>query len=274
MNVSGKTIVVTGASAGIGAAAARRLHAAGANVVPVGRSAGKTAVIAEDLGVEPMIADFSDLDDVRRLASDLLERCPRIDVLANNAGGLWTHRNITADGNEQTFQVNTLAPYLLTRLLTERLRESDGRVVFTISDNHKSGEVKLDDLDLAHGYKSAKAYANSKLAVAMLDREFARRHPELGVADFHPGVVATEFTRDMKLMVALARSPLGRTMKRFMTSPEEGAETLVYLSGTTEPLHGEYYVKSKRAKVARAASDRVLAGELWNISAARVGLAS
>jgi NAD(P)-dependent dehydrogenase (short-subunit alcohol dehydrogenase family) len=84
---------------------------------------------------------------VRRLASDLLERRPHIDVLASNVGGLWTHRTITADGYEQTFQINTLAPYSLTRLLTERLRESGGRVVFTISGNHKNGEFNLDDLD-------------------------------------------------------------------------------------------------------------------------------
>ncbi|SDX83867.1 NADP-dependent 3-hydroxy acid dehydrogenase YdfG [Amycolatopsis xylanica] len=271
-NLAGKTIVVTGASAGIGAAAARQLHAAGANVVPVGRSADKTAAIAKELGVEGLTVDYTNLADVRRLAGELLERCPRIDVLANNAGGLWTQRNITVDGYEQTFQVNCLAPYLLTRLLTDRLRESGGRVVITTSDNHKTGKVNLDDLDSEQGYKSQKAYANSKLAAAILNREYARRYPELGVADFHPGVVASEFSRDMKLMHAFANSPLGKPMRHFLTSPEQGAETLVYLSGTTEPLHGGYYVKSKPAKPAKLASDENLATELWEITSRRVGL--
>jgi NAD(P)-dependent dehydrogenase (short-subunit alcohol dehydrogenase family) len=275
MNVEGKTIVVTGASSGIGAAAARQLHGQGAVVVPVGRSASKTAAVARELGLEPLTADYASLGDVRRLAAELLDRCPRIDVLANNAGGLWTRRILTADGNEQTFQVNALAPYLLTRLLTERLQESGGRVINTSTMMvHKNAGLDLEDLDSVHGYKAHKVYNGSKLAAALLTREFARRHPELGVADFHPGIIASEFARDMKLQRALMKTPLSGPLRRLLNTPEQGAETLVYLSGTTDELRGNYYVKGQRGDESPKVRDRTAASRLWEISSRRVGLAA
>src|SRR3954447_11972948 len=131
--MEGKTIVITGASAGVGAAAARQLADLGADVVVVGRSPDKTAAVARSIGTEPLVADFARLSDVRRLAEQLLERCPKIDVLANNAGGIFPRRTVTEDGHELTFQVNHLAPFLLTALLRDRLVETGGSRVITTS---------------------------------------------------------------------------------------------------------------------------------------------
>jgi NAD(P)-dependent dehydrogenase (short-subunit alcohol dehydrogenase family) len=267
MSVAGKTIVLTGASSGIGAAAARHLHRLGANVVPVGRSAERTAAIAAELGVAPLTADFANLADVRRLAADILERCPRIDVLANNAGGFWPRRTSTVDGNEITFQVNALAPYLLTRLLTGRVQASDGRVITTSSHAHYWVRLNLDDLGNA-GRSWPRVYATTKLAGAILTRELARRHPELGVADFHPGFVATSLARGVPVVGFLATTPL----RHLLTGPEQGARTLVYLAGTGERLAGGYYEACRPARLGKAANDPVVARKLWEICARLVGL--
>ncbi|MFF3228880.1 SDR family NAD(P)-dependent oxidoreductase [Nocardia suismassiliense] len=262
-NVGGKTVVITGASSGIGAAAARELHRRGANVVPVGRSPEKTAEIADELGTQPWIADFADLSTVHDLADGLLSSHARIDVLANNAGGLWSDHTITVDGHEQTFQVNALAPLLLTQLLTDRLRHSGGRVITTSSAQHKKGRLDLDDLDSTRRYRPMQAYATSKLAAALLTREYARRHPEVGVADFDPGSIASEFNRDMGFTGSLLRGPLGRLI---LTSPEQGAKTLVYLAETDEPLHGQYYFRSRVAHPSLAALDLDTGRRLWHLS--------
>jgi NAD(P)-dependent dehydrogenase (short-subunit alcohol dehydrogenase family) len=267
--VAGKTIVLTGASAGIGAAAARQLHRMGAKVVPIGRSPARTAAIAAELGVQPLVADFARLDDVRRLANDLLEGYSHIDVLANNAGGAWRRRLLTDDGFEQTFQVNVLAPYLLMRLLTERLRESDGRIVTTSSRAHLAGRLNLHTLKDPPTF-SWRSYSSSKLAIMQLDREYARRYPEIGVADFHPGVVATEFWRDLAPIRLLLKTPL----RYLLASSEQGADTLVYLAGTNEPLHGGYYVNRRRVRESAAARDAASGARLWDACADMVGLPS
>jgi NAD(P)-dependent dehydrogenase (short-subunit alcohol dehydrogenase family) len=276
MTIAGKTIVVTGASSGIGAAAARKLASQGAVVVPVGRSASKTAEIARELGVEPLTADYASLNDVRRLAAELLDRCPRIDVLANNAGGLWTQRIVTGDGNEQTFQVNTLAPFLLTRLLVDRLRESGGRVVNTSTMLVAKADLDLNDLDTTGGkYHPHQVYNNSKLGAALLIREFSRRYPQVPVADFHPGIIASEFARDMKLQQLLMKTPLKRPLRRLLKTPEQGAETLVYLATTTrDGLSNRYYVESKPGTESAKVKDQAKGGRLWDISSERVGLAA
>jgi NAD(P)-dependent dehydrogenase (short-subunit alcohol dehydrogenase family) len=122
--VAGRTIVITGASDGLGAAAAKRLSRSGENVVVVGRSPQKTKAVATEIGADYLLADFTDLVQVRALAEQLLARYPRIDVLANNAGGIMAEREVTVDGHEKTFQVNHLAPFLLTTLLLDRLVEA------------------------------------------------------------------------------------------------------------------------------------------------------
>jgi NAD(P)-dependent dehydrogenase (short-subunit alcohol dehydrogenase family) len=197
----GQTVVVTGSSSGIGAAAARRFRQLGATVAVVGRSPERTAAVAAEIGAESHLVDFSCLDDVRRLAVELLARYPRIDVLANNAGGLFFSRQTTADGHEMTFQVNYLAPFLLTNLLLDRLAEAPhgARVINTVSMFYRWGRLNLDDVDdTRRRYSNQKAYYAAKLATVMFTLELSRRMAGTTVAAsaFHPGIVATDVYRD------------------------------------------------------------------------------
>ncbi|SDQ15347.1 SDR family NAD(P)-dependent oxidoreductase [Quadrisphaera sp. DSM 44207] len=273
--LSGRTAVVTGASAGIGAAAARRLAAAGADVVPVGRSPERTAAIARELGVEPLVADFARLDDVRRLADRLLQRCARIDVLANNAGGLFPRREATADGHEKTLQVNHLAPFLLTALLRERLEATPGaRVITTSSAGNLAGRIDVDDLDGARRrYSSFRAYGTSKLLNIVFTRELSRRLAGTGVSAtaFHPGPVATDFGRDSRAAGLVYRTPLRRLL---LVPAEAGAAPLLSLATRPDPqeVDGAYLERFRPGRAHRQADDADLARAVWERSARMVGL--
>ena len=262
----GKTIVVTGASDGIGAAAAKLLHARGAEVIVVGRSLEKTTEVAKAVGTEPITADFTDLASVRKAAKAILKACPKLDVLINNAGGLWPERIVTDDGHEQTFQVNYLAPFLLTNLLHERLAASQGRVISTSSRANTVGMIDLDDLESTNAYKAFNVYGTTKLENILFIRELARRWGSESVtaASVHPGVVATQFGRDSKL-TSLFYQGLSR---RFLRSPERGADTIVWLA-TTIPgkdwQSGGYYADRKPGKQLNPqANDANLARDLWD----------
>lgn len=273
--LNGKTVVITGASSGIGAIAARELASRGATVVPVGRNPQKTAAVAESIGVEGIVADFASLTRVRELADELLERCPRIDVLANNAGGLFSSYEVTEDGHELTFQANHLAPFLLTSLLTERLQaDGGGRVINTASVAHKFGKIDFDDLDnTRRRYRSFPVYGTSKLENILFARELAQRLNGTGVSavSFHPGAVASEFGRDSFFTGLLYRSPL---KKVFLITPEKGAEPLVGLASReeTESCNGAYFDRHKPAGTSGQSNDPAVARELWDRSAAMVGL--
>ena len=264
--MSKRTIIITGASDGIGAAAARKLSADGEHVVIVGRSPAKTASIAAELGLEFFVADFARLDEVRTLAAELRERYPRIDVLANNAGGIMGTRELTVDGHEKTFQVNHLAPFLLTTLLIDRLSESSATVVNTSSAaNSVFGKFDLDDLDAERSYSPNRAYGNAKLANILFTRELHHRYHDQGIsaAAFHPGVVATGFAADStSVMRLIYRTPL----KRFLMPPEQGADTLTWLATATpgtDWISGEYYEKRVVQKANPQAYDPALAAALW-----------
>ena len=268
-----KTIVITGASDGVGAAAARRLAKDGHHVVPVGRSLEKTAAVAQDIGSEYFTADFADLGQVRSLASDLLQRYPRIDVLANNAGAIFgKERQVTADGHEMTFQVNYLAPFLLTRLLTNRLLESRGTVINTSSAaNRLFAKLDINDLEEEKDYTPQKAYGNSKLEQILFTEEFDRRYRAAGATStaFHPGVIGSGFSSaEGSAMRAVYTSFLGRFV---LQSPEKGAQTLVFLAegtpGADYPT-GRYFARSKPARANKLAGDHALALDLWNRSVA------
>jgi len=265
-DMADKTVVITGASDGIGAAAAKLLHDRGARVVVVGRSLEKTKVVAEAVGSEPITADFTDLASVRKAAKAIIKACSKIDVLINNAGGLWPERVVTDDGHEQTFQVNYLAPFLLTNLLHERLASSKGRVISTSSRANTAGRIDLDDLESEQGYKAFNVYGTTKLENILFSQEVARRWGGEGItaASVHPGVVATQFGRDSKL-TSLFYQGLAR---RFLRSPEKGADTIVWLA-TTEPgktwQSGGYYSDRKPGKQLNLqASDKTLARDLWD----------
>ena len=273
MDMHGKTVVITGASAGIGAAAARQLQAMGASVVPVGRSPDKMAGIGRQLGVEPLLADFSRLDEVRRLAGQILERCPRIDVLVNNAGGIVWERRRTADGHEMQLQVNHLAPFLLTQLLRERLAASaPARIVTTSSTAHRRGRIDPQDFESTGRYSPWAAYSMTKLANMLVTRELARRLAGTGVTAtcFHPGVIASDFGRGHWFAELIWKTPLPRLLK----TPEQGAHTLVFLASSpdVEGHSGGYYADCRPADPAPQGRDDAMARRLWERSAALVGV--
>ncbi|MCL3859668.1 SDR family NAD(P)-dependent oxidoreductase [Actinotalea sp. K2] len=271
-----RTVVITGASDGIGAAAARRLVEAGDRVVVVGRSQGKTLAVARELGSPAHLADFTRLDDVRRLAGELRTAYPRIDVLVNNAGGLMGDRELTGDGFEKTLQVNHLAPFLLTHLLMDRLVEGRATVVSTSSAAARLfGRLDLDDLDNSRRYSPNKAYGDGKLANILFTRELHRRFHDQGIAAaaFHPGVVATNFAEgSTSMMRFLYRTPLRHLG---LLSPDAGADTLVWLAQGTpgqDWVSGAFYEKRKVSRTHPQADDAALAAGLWERSLEMVGL--
>lgn len=274
MDLHGQTIVITGASAGIGAAAARALHARGARVVIVGRSPDATRQVADELGADYHLADFARLTEVRALAATLLDRYPRIDVLANNAGGLMGARTVTEDGHELTFQVNHLAPFLLTALLLDRLIASQARVINTASAGNAFGHVDLDDLENERGYNAFRDYGTAKLMNILHARELHHRYGAAGLhaASFHPGIIATDFARAGKGLVALLYNSF---LNLFMSGPQRGADTLVWLASTTPGTDwhgGGYYSKRKPGHANPQADDLTLARQFYDDSARLVGL--
>lgn len=274
MTDTARTIVVTGASSGIGAVAAERLAAGGDRVAVVGRDPERTRALGDRIGATAFVADFERLDDVRELAASLLHHYDGIDVLANNAGGLYHERRMTADGHERTIQLNHLAPFLLTRLLRPRLVETassgrEVRVVSTASVANRFGRLRLDDLDWERrpwrgGWQ---AYGTSKLATVLFAVELGEQLTGTGVTaySFHPGTVATRFG---------AGSPLIRfgnavTGGRYGITAEAGAAPLERLAG---PLPvgaptGTYFDRfTANGRTARQAKDAQLGRDLWTIS--------
>lgn len=277
--MSRRVIVLTGGSSGIGASAADVLAAQGAHIAVVGRNRERTTAVAQRVGGESFLADYDHLDDVRVLADRLLARYDRIDVLANNAGGLISRRAMTVDGHERTFQTNHLAPFLLTNLLLPRLIENAAdasvRVVSTASMANLFGRLRLDDVDWQKrawlgGWR---AYGSAKLANILFIRELAERATGTGIEafSFHPGTVVTSFG---------ATSPLIRfgnlvTGGRYGISAERGAMPLIALAGPA-PVgapSGTYFDRmTPNGKVSARARDPQLARDLWALSARLVGL--
>jgi NAD(P)-dependent dehydrogenase (short-subunit alcohol dehydrogenase family) len=274
--VDPRTIVITGASDGIGAAAARDLAGAGERVVVVGRSRSRTVAVADALKAPYHVADFADLAQVRRLAGELQAAYPRIDVLANNAGGIMGKRDVTVDGFEKTFQVNHLAGFLLTSLLMPTLIASSAMVLQTSSIAAKNASrFDIDDLQNERGYSPERAYGNAKLENILFTKELHRRYHEQGIsaAAFHPGLVATNFAKNTTSWWHYTyHTPLARL---FTITAEKGAVGLIWLAegvpGTTWQS-GTYYDKNKPARSAPQASDPELAKQLWDRSAALLGL--
>jgi NAD(P)-dependent dehydrogenase (short-subunit alcohol dehydrogenase family) len=266
-----KTIVITGASDGIGAAAARQLHADGHRVVVVGRSPAKTAAIARELNADHFVADFARLQEVRTLAADLDAAYPRIDVLANNAGGIFGDRTKTVDRFEKTFQVNHLAPFLLTQLLLDKLIASTATVIQTSSAGARLfGKLAIEDLDHDSDFTPQLAYGTAKLENILFTSELHRRYHDQGIsaAAFHPGAVATSFATDSdSFMKRVYNSRVGRA---FMTTPAKGAAQLVWLAECAPGVDwqsGIYYEKRRPARRSHPqATDADLACRLWERS--------
>ncbi|MGO2111044.1 MAG: SDR family NAD(P)-dependent oxidoreductase [Pseudoclavibacter sp.] len=268
-----KTIIITGASDGIGAAAARRLHEDGHRIVVVGRSTEKTRAVADELSVDSYTADFTRLDDVRTLAEQLKTACPQIDVLANNAGGVFGDPTKTVDGFEKTFQINHLAPFLLTALLMDTLIASRATVIQTSSIGARlTGNVDIDDLDLDRNFSAIRAYGTAKLENILFTQELHRRYFDQGIsaAAFHPGNVASSFgsQTESRLMRTISQNPILR--KLAFVTPDKGADQLVWLATTesgTDWESGHYYENRKPAKrMNPQARDPSLAHQLWQRS--------
>ncbi len=272
-----KIIVLTGASDGIGAASARKLVADGHTVALVGRSAQKTQALAQELNAAHFLADFATLADVRALAAALESAYPQIDVLVNNAGGIFGDRGRTVDGFEKTLQVNHLAPFLLTNLLMGTLTASNASIVNTASVGARLfGNIDVNDLNNDARYSANKAYGDAKLANILFTKELDRRFRSQGISAvaFHPGTVRTNFASDTtSFMRFMYQSPLSRLTG--LISPEKGAEPLVWLCEGTpgrDWAPGEYYEKQKVAATNPQASDAALAAALWEKSAEMLGL--
>ncbi len=271
-----RTIVITGASDGIGAASVRQLQGAGERVVVVGRDRDKTRRVAEPLGAPWHLADYSDLSQVRDLAATLLESYPRIDVLANNAGGIFGERRTTSDGYELTFQVNHLGGFLLTNLLLPRLRRDGASVIQTSSvAAHRFARFDIDDLQAERRYSASRAYGNGKLANVLFTKELHRRFGDDGVhaVAFHPGAVATGFAGasngPWRFMYT---NPITR---RLLVPVDVGGSRLTWLAlgkpGVDwEP--GQYYANNRIARTSAVADDPGIAKMLWERSAEMVGL--
>ena len=266
--------IVTGASSGIGAETAVGVAKAGYDVALVARNVqrlNKTAARVRGTGAAARTysADFAELAQVRRLADELLRDHPRIDVLVNNAGAAFAERAETVDGFEQTFAVNHLAPYLLTRLLLDRLVDSaPARVVVVASDAYKFSDVDPDDWNSKAGW-SMQTYGRSKLCNLLFAQELARRYPQVAVTTVHPGFVSTSLGRDKRIAHYAVK-----LLRPFIRSPEKGARTSIALATGRLGAEGgaRYYVSGKEKRLQPRALHEENARRLWDDSARMVGL--
>src|SRR5215217_7600416 len=271
-----KVCLITGATSGIGKATAMGLATLEASVVMVGRDRGRgEAALAEikekstNASVDLMLADLSSQEEVRRLADEFKEAHPRLDVLINNAGVIRSKRVASADGIEMTFAVNHLAHFLLTNLLLDLLKATaPSRIVNVSSGEQRNGTIDFDDLQGEKGYKTAKAYGQSKLANVLFTYELARRLEGTGVSAncLHPGAgVRTNLGSGVSGVFGFTV----RALTPLMKSPEKGAETSIYLASSpeVEGLSGGYFVKKAEARSSDASHDERLARRLWEVSA-------
>lgn len=279
-SMAGKTVLVTGGSSGIGRATAEGLAALGARVGIAGRDAGRTRTAASEIAaksgaeVDAYVADMSEQAQVRRLAAEVLDACPRLDVLVNNVGGFWGTRRTTADGLEHTFAVNHLAPFLLTELLLDRLKASAPTRIVTVSSGAQSmGKLAFEDLQGERAYSGQAAYNQSKLANVVFTYELARRLEGTGVTAtvLHPGVVRTGFAMEDPSAMWKVVLPIIRPM---LKSPQQGAVTPIYLASSpaVEGVSGVYFVNRKPAKTSKASYDTEAAARLWQVSSELVGI--
>ena len=278
--MAGRTVLITGATGGIGKATALGLARLGANVAITGRDHQRAEAAANEIHsagggrVLDFVADLSVQSEVRRLAGQVLETLPAIDVLLNNVGGYWHTRRVTADGLEHTFALNHLAPFLLTHLLLDRLKQSKAARVVNVSSNAQAmGRIDFDDLQGERSYSGARAYNQSKLANVLFTYELARRLPAGSVTAnaLHPGVVSTSFGAEDPGRALRLLLPFGRP---FMKTPDQGAATSIYVASAPEleNVTGQFFADSKPKRSSRRSYDEGTAARLWRVSADLVGI--
>jgi len=277
----GKTVVVTGATSGIGEVAADRLAQKGARIVFIARDRERgqetlkhLRAIAGHDNHAVHYADLSTIAEMKRVAQAIADSEPQIDVLVNNAGAMFTSREVTADGLEKTFALNHMNYFVVTNVLLEKLKAAPGgaRIVSTASDAHKGQHLDFDDLQSAKHYSGFSVYGRSKLCNILFTRELAQRLTGTNVTAtcLHPGFVGTRFGDNSGGLMSLAI----RLAKNFALSPEQGAQTIIHLASSpdVEGQSGGYYVKSKLATPTKAAQNDADAKRLWDISAQIAGV--
>jgi NAD(P)-dependent dehydrogenase (short-subunit alcohol dehydrogenase family) len=270
-----KVVMITGANSGIGKAASLTLAKMGSTVVMVARNAERGEAARSEImkesqntSVDLMLADLSSLESVRRLAEEFQKKYSKLHVLINNAGLFNQRRHVTTDGYENTFATNYLAPFLLTNLQLDLLKASSpSRIINVSSVGHYNGHINFNDLNLENEYGGWKAYGQSKLALVLFTHELAKKLQGTGVTvnAVHPGTVATNIW-------ARPLGPVGFIMalpKLFMTSPQRGAETIVYLASSPDAngLSGEYLEKLRVKKSSDESYNEEIAQRLWDVSA-------
>ena len=272
--MDGKVVLITGGTSGIGKAAATALAGMGAEVIVTGRNRQKGEDAVEEIRRESgndkvslLLADLAVQAEIRRLAREFEASHDRLDVLVNNAGAFKTHRTETSDGIEMTLAVNHLAPFLLTNLLLDLLKESaPSRIINVSSDAQRLGKIDLDDLQSKRRYRAFPVYGKSKLANIMFTYELAERLHDTGVTAncMHPGSVNTDFGKGERGVSML----LFRAFKPFMRSPEKGADTLVYLavSPDVEGITGRYFIDREVTNSSEESYDETLRKKLWEAS--------
>ena len=278
--MKGKTVVVTGGTSGIGEVAAVALAKLGARIVLVARdnSRGDATLArlrrsAPDIAHSVHFADLLRLAEMKRVAAEIADREPRIDVLINNAGALFATRQLTEDGLERTFALNHMAYFVMAAGLRERLVASGpARIINTASAAHQGATLDFNDLQSAKSFGARKAYGQSKLCNILFTRELARRLQGTRVTAncLHPGFVATRFGDQSGGLM----SPLIRLAKFFAISPAKGAETIIHLASSPDVAEatGQYFYKSAPAIPSSAAQDDRSASLLWQRSAALAGM--
>ncbi len=268
-SMEGKTVLVTGATSGIGLETARELARRGAHVLLGARDRERgqrevDALLREGRKAELFLADMSSMSSVRGAAARVLEKRSVLDVLVNNAGVVPRKRRVTAEGNELTWATNLLGPFLLTEVLLPALRRAARpRVVNVSSVAHKHGRIAWEDTGLSSGYSGIKAYAQSKLALVLFTRELARREPTVASNAVHPGGIATNIWRD-------APAPARWVLMHVLPSAEKGAQPLIHLAAdpALDGVTGRYFDKMREVPPSVAAQSEADAVRLWAMAEA------
>jgi NAD(P)-dependent dehydrogenase (short-subunit alcohol dehydrogenase family) len=278
--MTGKLCLVTGGTSGIGKATALGLAKLKASVVIVGRDKerGESALkeISSKSGnqnVNLMLADFSSQQSIRQLAQEFKSNYEHLSVLVNNAGVFMLRHSVTVDGFEKTFEVNYLAPFLLTNLLLDLLKKSaPSRIVNVASASHYGEKIHFDDIEGEKHFSGFRAYGQSKLACVLFTHNLARRLEGSGVTVncLHPGFVRTNVARDNGLLIHFFYKLSGI----FAVSPEKGAETVIYLSSSPEvsEVTGKYFTDKKEVRSSNESYDEKTSRRLWQLSEELTGL--